>query len=181
MVPVGYLEGKILQLAFQVGKLEDFGQCWSDIPLLSRLFDARYAQFVSWFLLKLQVTELVRALVHICDVATAAEASKCRSYRGHLRGPDYKNNKAVPQGEALVLFHYMTRSFQDFRERKLSRYAGMYVDDFRERRANATRDHGTAPPDEELFDDLEASLGIDRAAPVCSSAVDARYASKCCE
>ena len=29
--------------------------------------------------------------------------------------------KAIPQGEALVLFHYMTRSFQDFRERKLAR------------------------------------------------------------
>ena len=111
-----------------------------------------------------------------------AEGPKCRTYEGHLKPNEYTDAmRAIPEGEALVLFHYMTRSFQDFRERKLSRYAGMYVDDFRERRANATRDHGTAPPDEELFDDLEASLGIDHAAPVCSSAADAHYASKCCE
>ena len=61
------------------------------------------------------------------------------------------------------------------------RYAGMYVDDFRERRANATREHGNTPPDEELFDDLEHDLGIDLDAAVCSSAAAANYASRCCE
>ena len=35
---------------------------------------------------------------------------------------EYMHHNAIPQREALVLFHYMTRSFQDFRERKLSRY-----------------------------------------------------------
>ena len=61
------------------------------------------------------------------------------------------------------------------------RYAGMYVDEFREKRANATREHGTAPPDEELLDDLEHDLGIDLDAAVCSSAAAANYASRCCE
>jgi hypothetical protein len=56
----------------------------------------------------------------------------------------------------------------------------MYVDDFRERRANATARGGPVPSDEELFDDLEHDLGIDHDASVCSSAVDAQYASKCC-
>lgn len=57
----------------------------------------------------------------------------------------------------------------------------MYVDDFKERRANLTALHGTAPPDEELFDHFEHELGIDKEASVCSSAVEAQYASKCCE
>lgn len=57
----------------------------------------------------------------------------------------------------------------------------MYVDDFIERRANATAEGGPVPPDEELFDALEHDLGIDKDAAVCSSAVDAKYAFKCCE
>lgn len=57
----------------------------------------------------------------------------------------------------------------------------MYVDDFRERREKAAAKRGRVPSDEELFDDLEHDLGIDREAPVCSSAVDSQYAAKCCE
>lgn len=110
-----------------------------------------------------------------------AGRSKCRSYGGHLQAGAYNEaTKAIPQGEALVLFHYMTRSFQDFSERKLSRYAGMYVDDFRERREKAAEQSGTTPSDAELFDDLEDSLGINLAAPVCKSAIKANYGSRCC-
>ena len=56
-----------------------------------------------------------------CACACAG-AEQCRSYRGHLLHTEYMHHNAIPQSEALVLFHYMTRSFQDFRERKLSRY-----------------------------------------------------------
>lgn len=59
--------------------------------------------------------------ISICDTGVP----KCRTYRGHLLGEDYRRHKEIPQGEALVLFHYMTRSFQDFRERKLSRCASV--------------------------------------------------------
>ena len=37
------------------------------------------------------------------------------------------HHNAIPEGEALVLFDYMTRSFQDIRERKLSRYRPRFV------------------------------------------------------
>lgn len=51
-----------------------------------------------------------------------ADAPKCRTYEGHLQPHEFDaSKKQIPQGEALVLFHYVSRSFQDFRERKLSR------------------------------------------------------------
>ena len=110
-----------------------------------------------------------------------AGSGKCRSYGGHLQGDAYNpTTSTIPRTQTLVLFHYMTRSFQDFSERKLSRYAGMYVDDFRERRARAATERGSTPSDEELLDELENDLGIDSAATVCESAVRANYASRCC-
>ena len=101
--------------------------------------------------------------------------------RGHLQGDAYNaETSTIPRTQTLVLFHYMTRSFQDFSERKLSRYAGMYVDDFRARRERAAAQHGSTPSDSELLDELEESLGINAAAPVCNIAARAEYASRRC-
>lgn len=51
---------------------------------------------------------------------------------------------------------------------------------FKRRREQATSTGGEMASDEELFDELEHELGIDRDAAVCSSAIAAQYASKCC-
>ena len=56
----------------------------------------------------------------------------------------------------------------------------MYVDDFRERREAAAAQSGRTPTDEELFDELEDKLGINKAAAVCESAIKADYTSQCC-
>lgn len=66
-----------------------------------------------------------------------AGAAVCRSYEGHLQHHEYDKRWKLPKKEALVLFHYVTRSFQDFRERKLNRYAGAYANDFRIRKEKA--------------------------------------------
>lgn len=55
------------------------------------------------------------------------------------------------------------------------------MNDFKERRAKATAKGGPVPTDEELLDALEQDLGVNKEAAVCSSAVDAHYASQCCE
>lgn len=57
------------------------------------------------------------------------------------------------------------------------------MDIFKERRdaAAATAQGSTAPSDEQLLDELERDMGIDGSAAVCSSAVDAQYASRCCD
>lgn len=104
----------------------------------------------------------------------------CRTYQGHLQKPEYAHQWRLPHTEALVLFHYVTRSFEDFRERKLKRYAGGYANDFRVQKERAMAEEGEAPSDEELFDDLESRMGITQTAPVCESAVKARYSSRCC-
>ena len=64
---------------------------------------------------------------------------------------------------------------------KRCRYAGSYVDAFKKRQEEATALGGEALTEEQLFDELEKATGIESGATVCGSAVDAQYASKCCD
>ena len=79
-----------------------------------------------------------------------------------------------------MLFHYVTRSFEDFRARKLKRYAGGYANDFRVQKERAMAEQGDVPSDEELFDALESRMGITQTSRMCKSAVKARYSAQCC-
>ena len=45
----------------------------------------------------------------------------------------------------------------------------------------ATALGGEVLTEEQLFDELEKATGIESGATVCGSAVDAQYASKCCD
>jgi hypothetical protein len=101
----------------------------------------------------------------------------CRSYTGHLNDQQYKTHKAVPQEQMLVLAHFVTRSFDDYSSRKLSRPSGIYAYSFnRLSKAKAAANMS----DEDLFDKFELDQGFNGVAPVCSSMIRHQYAERCC-
>lgn len=100
----------------------------------------------------------------------------------------------VGKGEALVLFHYVTRSYEEFMDREPT-LPGVYSDKFKERweasraaRSEATGGSETGQTDAEVeakaaFDEFESRHtfnfeGPDH--PVCSSIVAADYPNRCC-
>lgn len=60
------------------------------------------------------------------------------------------------------------------------RGGGKFVATFRTYRREAAKT-GEDPTDEQLFDKLERDMGVTVKAPVCLSAVEADYVSRCCE
>lgn len=101
----------------------------------------------------------------------------CRSYSGHLNERQHKNHKIVPQEQMLVLAHFVTRSFDDYISRKISRPSGIYAHTFK--RLSRSKAAGQMT-NETLFDEFEQEQRFNGVEPVCSSMVRNNYAERCC-
>ena len=106
---------------------------------------------------------------------------KTRSFHWDLAHFD----PAVTPAHKLVLFHYATLSWIDFRRRKAGTAAGLFTSSFRARcearaRHNSSRrgKQHEAKMQAQCFEDLQHDWGYDTDAPICAAA--ASYASACC-
>lgn len=97
-----------------------------------------------------------------------------RTYRGHL---DEKQYDPTLKGEhQLVLFHYATRSLEDYTSRKILLPGGVYAHDYT---ALGKRTHQNVRS-EAVLAAFEHSNGFDGTSPICESAVQSGYAEHCC-
>lgn len=101
----------------------------------------------------------------------------CRTYSGHLNEKQHKRHRTVPEEQMLVLAHYVTRSFDDYISRKLSRPSGIYAHTFK----RLSRSKSAAQlTNETLFDEFEEEQRFNGLDSVCSSIVRNNYAERCC-
>lgn len=98
-----------------------------------------------------------------------------RTYRGHLDADTY--DRTITSEHRLVLFHYVTRSLDDYTSRKINLPSGIftnkYVQQYGKQKHLNLRDGS-------VMADFEKANDFDGTAAVCSSAQRARYAGHCC-
>jgi hypothetical protein len=92
-----------------------------------------------------------------------------RSYDG-TKAPDTR----ITDYHRLVLFHYVTRSLQDYTEKKLKAVTGSQSTAY----LIFCEKHMRSPEDPEMLRMYENLAGFDGKAPVCASAIG--YHSNCC-
>lgn len=117
------------------------------------------------------------------DVSISGKAKKnkqemekgVRSYLGHLKEKSY--NRTLTDKYKLVLFHYVTRSLEDYTSRKISLKSGMYKEQY-------VKQYGKKQnldlSDPIVMAEFEQANDFDGTAPICSSAQTAQYVSQCC-
>jgi hypothetical protein len=108
----------------------------------------------------------------------------------------------VGKGEALVLFHYVIRSYEEFVASREPKLPGVYAPYFRDvwEAAQAARAEASEDADPESkqdadsikpksekeeaalkgFEEFESKYTFNIEAPVCSSLVDGGYLQQCC-
>eukprot|EP00892_Ulva_mutabilis_P012521 jgi/Ulvmu1/9641/UM054_0073.1 len=94
------------------------------------------------------------------------------AYLGVLRPEN--GSPDITMGHELVLFHYFTRSFEDYVQRKITRIAGRQTVDYR----TYCEDARLHPEDPAAIAGYEKQEGFDRSAPICESAMHAGYARR---
>lgn len=98
-----------------------------------------------------------------------------RTYRGHLDHDTY--NSTITEEHSLVLFHYVTRSLEDYTSRKINLPSGIftakYVQQYGKKQHLDLRDGS-------VMADFEHANEFDGTSAVCSSAQKAYYAGHCC-
>jgi hypothetical protein len=99
---------------------------------------------------------------------------KSRTYRGHLDENTY--NSHVTAGYRVVLFHYATRSLEDYTSRKILLPGGVYAHEYMQYGRKFKKD----VKDEQVMAAFEHQNGFDGTAPICESAAHAGYAEHCC-
>lgn len=97
-----------------------------------------------------------------------------RTYRGHLDKDTY--NSAISPDHKLVLFHYVTRSLEDYTSRKVHLASGIYTHSY----VKQSKQHHQDVKDKRVMYAFEHKNGFDGTSPVCSSALKSFYAGKCC-
>jgi hypothetical protein len=97
-----------------------------------------------------------------------------RTYRGHLDKDSY--NSSISSGHRLVLFHYVTRSLEDYTSRKVRLPSGIYTHSY----VSQSKAHHEDLKDARVMSAFEHKNGFDGNSAVCSSAQKAYYAGKCC-
>ena len=99
---------------------------------------------------------------------------RTRSYIGHLNSTLYENHQLIEPGIKLVIFHYVTRSLQEYVTRKSKLPSGLYTHTF----VTDHRHSHTNLMDLEAFAAFERSFKFDEEHPICSSVVEAKYAER---
>lgn len=134
-----------------------------------------------------------------------AGGQQCVAYRREIHDPGFgESPKSIEGGEVLVLFHYITRSYEEFVSNREPKLVGAYAKMYRELWEASTAAKNTATPhiddlDEfeqgyetkapvteeqkeakNAFDAFEETHGFNHEEDVCSSVVKAGYLSQCC-
>lgn len=98
-----------------------------------------------------------------------------RSYRGL---EESKYNRTLTDKYSLVLFHFVTRSLEDYTSRKINMVSGKY-------KARYVQHYGKERHldlnDPAVMAEFEHGNDFDGIDPVCSSAQTAQYATRCCD
>lgn len=97
-----------------------------------------------------------------------------RTYRGHLDRDAY--DPRVTPGHKLALFHYVTRSLDDYTSRKIKLPSGIYTHNYVRYGKQAHQDLQDAA----VMAKFEHANHFDGEAPICESAAQHAYASQCC-
>lgn len=101
---------------------------------------------------------------------------RSRTYRGHLDDAVYAQHRAITPQHRLALFHYVTRSLEDYTKRKVKLPSGIYTYNY----VKKSKQSHTDVADASTFRDFEHDNGFDGEHDVCGSAVVAGYADRCC-
>jgi hypothetical protein len=103
---------------------------------------------------------------------------RTKTYDGRFHGnAAFNDAHTVPKRDyRLVVFHYVTRSQQQFVDLKLTRSTGKYAKAYRRQASKSPQ--GLYSP--AIMARFEHGMGFDGEQPVCSSAVDAGYVERCC-
>jgi hypothetical protein len=97
-----------------------------------------------------------------------------RTYRGHLDSQKY--DPAISPRHQLALFHYVTRSLEDYTTRKIKLPSGIYTYNYVQYGKQARQNLGDAS----VLARFEHENGFDGTSPVCNSAAERGYAERCC-
>jgi hypothetical protein len=97
-----------------------------------------------------------------------------RTYLGHLNRTTF--SPVITHKHTLALFHYVTRSLEDYTTRKISLPSGLYTHSYVQYGRAAHVDITQAT----VLARFEKVNGFDGAAAVCRSVRDAGYVRRCC-
>jgi hypothetical protein len=102
------------------------------------------------------------------------ELGDSRTYLGHLNNTTY--NAAITDNHKLALFHYVTRSIEDYTSRKIKLPSGMYTHNYVR---YGKRSHSDLT-DRDVMASFERTNGFDGSSPICSSVLKSFYVGQCC-
>ena len=111
---------------------------------------------------------------HMTNPKNDTALGDSRTYKGHLDKDAY--DPRITDDYKIVLFHYVTRSLEDYTSRKIRLPSGIYTHNY----VSEGRQHHQDLKDSHVMTAFEHKNGFDGRAPVCSSAPQAFYAGKCC-
>lgn len=96
------------------------------------------------------------------------------TYYGHLNRTTY--DPTITPKHTLALFHYVTRSLEDYTSRKIALPSGIYTYNY----VQYGQAHDRNLDDRAMMAHFEHSYGFDGNAPVCRSVRDSFYVARCC-
>ena len=102
------------------------------------------------------------------------ELGESHTYLGHLNRTTF--NPTVTAKHTLVLFHYVTRSLEDYTSRKIALPSGIYTHNYVQYGKTAHVDIR----DKDVMARFEKANNFDGTAPVCRSARQQGYVKRCC-
>jgi hypothetical protein len=111
---------------------------------------------------------------HMTNPKNDTNLGESRTYRGHLDKDTY--DSSINDGYKIVLFHYVTRSLEDYTSRKIRLPSGIYTHNY----VSEGKHHHEDLKDARVMSAFEHKNGFDGHAPICSSALQAFYAGHCC-
>jgi hypothetical protein len=107
---------------------------------------------------------------------------RIRSYDGHLKAPAWNAHTTLTDAHRLVIFHYVTRSVQDYITRNMPRAAGSgkFAKSAKEYKKQLSNGGADDPFDPKRIAAFERKHGFDGSADVRASAQAADYTARCC-
>ena len=97
-----------------------------------------------------------------------------RTYKGHLDKDAY--DPRITDDYKIVLFHYVTRSLEDYTSRKIRLPSGIYTHNY----VRMSKKSAVSMADKDVMAKYEHANGFDGTAPICSSVPKNFYVGQCC-
>ena len=97
-----------------------------------------------------------------------------RTYLGHLNNKTY--DATITPQHRLALFHYVTRSLEDYTTRKVKLPSGIYTHNY----VRMSKKSDVSMADKDVMAKYEHANGFDGTAPICSSVPKNFYVGQCC-